>query len=315
MKKDLWETQLDHSLNDEPFWIPNKDVKELKEWIDEKTGIDVFYGTQFLQSLKAEEMEKHLMRYPLLPYGLIVSGQQWQKINRQILSGRMFKSPVPIFMREEMSNENHQTSFVIINGTEKELLSDKNQFTNWKIKITKQIEDKKDTLVEIEKTEASLRRILKEMDRFLSGELSSDIEKAIKQEQVALLSKKTNLQEITTQEEKEKELQLQLKEQLEKTKRKIETLTKDVKTLETFEQEKTIHQENKRVKQEKEKHKEALILAQEEIGKEHQQIVDLQDKWNQTYLEWKLSTEQNIKEISFFIEGAVFPSDEKADLM
>ena len=42
------------------FWIANEDVKELKEWIDEKTGIDVFYGTQFLQSLSTEEMAKHM---------------------------------------------------------------------------------------------------------------------------------------------------------------------------------------------------------------------------------------------------------------
>ena len=179
IKKELWETQLDHSLNDEHFWIANKDVKELKEWIDEKTGIDVFYGTQFLQSLSAEEMANLSLTYPLLPYGLVVSGHQWQNINQQVLSGRMFKSPVPIFMREEMNSENHQPSFVIVNGTEKELLTDKNQFTNWKIKIAKQIEEKKETLIEIEKTETSLRRMLKEIDRFISSELSSDIEKDI----------------------------------------------------------------------------------------------------------------------------------------
>ena len=190
IKKDLWEIQLDHSLNDEHFWIPNKDVKELKEWIDEKTGIDVFYGTQFLQSLSKEELATYLLTYPLLSYGLVVSGQQWQKINQQVLSGRMFKSPVPIFLREEMNSENHQPSFVIINGTEKELLIDKNQFTNWKIKIAKQIEEKKETLIEIEKTETSLRRILKEIDRFLSTELAVDIERAFNQEQDSLLSKK-----------------------------------------------------------------------------------------------------------------------------
>ncbi|MBT2737245.1 hypothetical protein [Bacillus sp. ISL-7] len=313
IKKDLWETQLDHSLNDEPFWVANKDVKELKEWIDEKTGIDVFYGTQFLQSLRAEDLAKNLMKYPLLPYGLVVSGQQWQKINQQVLSGRMFKSPVPIFLREEMNSEYHQTSFVIINGTEQELLTDKNQFTNWKIKIAKQIEEKKDTLLEIEKTETSLRRVLKEIDRFLSSDLSIDIEKALNQEQNALLSKKKNLQEIKAQEEKEKELQLQLKEQLENTKSKIEKLTKDVETLEDFDQEKTLHQENKRVKLEKEKQKEALGSQQQEIGKELQNTVELQNQWNQTYLEWKLTSEQTIKEIRFFIEEAVFPTDEKAD--
>ena len=60
LKKNYGKHRLDHSLNDEPFWIANQDVKELKEWIDEKTGIDVFYGTQFLQSLSTEEMAKHL---------------------------------------------------------------------------------------------------------------------------------------------------------------------------------------------------------------------------------------------------------------
>ncbi len=68
------------------------------------------------------------------------------------------------------------------------------------------------------------------------------------------------------------------------------------------------------MKLEKEKQKEALSLEQQEIGKEHQQYVELQNKWNQTYLEWKLTTEQNIKEIAFFIEEAVFPADEKAEL-
>ncbi|MBM7651415.1 hypothetical protein [Neobacillus cucumis] len=313
IKKDLWETQLDHSLNDEHFWIANKDVKELKEWIDKKTGIDVFYGTQFLQSLSIDEMTNYLLRYPFLPYGLVVSQHQWQKINQQFLSGRMFKSPVPIFLREEMKYENHQPSFVLINGTERELLTDKNLFTNWKIKIAKQIDEKKDTLVEIEKTETSYRRILKEIDRFLLGELSSDIERALHQEQNALLSKKSKLQEIITQEEKEKELQLQLKEQLEHTKRKIEKHSKDVDTLEGFDQEKSLYQENKRVRLEKQKQQETLVSQQQEIVKEHEEIVDLKNKWNQTYVEWKLTTEQTIKEISFFIEGAAFPADEKAD--
>ncbi|USK51819.1 hypothetical protein LIT38_10400 [Bacillus sp. CMF12] len=313
IKKALWETQLDYALNDEHFWIANNDVKELKEWIDEKTGIDVFYGSQFLQSLKPDEIVSHMLSHPLLPYGLVVSRPQWEKMNKQVLAGRMFKSPVPIFMREEMTGENQQNSFVMITGTEKELLTDKNQFTNWKIKIAKQIEEKKDTLLEIEKTESSLRRILKEIDRFLSHDLAGDIERALLQEKEALLSKKTELQAIIVQEEKEKERQLGLREQLEKTKVKIEKLLKDVETLENFNHEKSLHQENKRVKQEKEKQKEAFESVQKELGNEHQTIVGLQEKWSQTYLEWKLSAEQNIKEISFFIEGAVFPAAEKAE--
>ncbi|WP_071394640.1 coiled-coil domain-containing protein [Bacillus tuaregi] len=314
IKKDLWEIQLDQSLNDEHFWIPNKDVKELKEWIDEKTGIDVFYGTQYLQSLRNDEVPSYLIAYPLLPYGLVVNQQQWLKINQQVLSGRMFNSPVPIFLREDMTSNQHQPSFVLINGTERELLSDKNQFTKWKIEITKQIDEKKETLIEIEKTENSLRRLLKETDRLISSELSSDLEKAITQEQNHLLSEKTKLQEVILQEDKEKEIQLQLKEKLAKTKRKIGQLVKDIEALETYKIERSLDQETKQEKLAKEKQNEALKLEQLKIEKELQNTVELENEWNQTYLEWKVAIEQNIKEIASFIEDAVFPADEKAEL-
>ncbi|MCS0652465.1 hypothetical protein [Cytobacillus firmus] len=313
LKKALWETQLDYALNDEHFWIANNDVKELKEWIDEKTGIDVFYGSQFLQSLKPDEMASHMLSHPLLPYGLVVSRPQWEKINKQVLSGRIYKSPVPIFMREDMADENQQNAFVMITGTEKELLADKNKFTNWKIQIAKQIDDQKDTLAELEKTETALRRIIKEIDRFLSHDLAIDIEKVLLQEKEALLSRETELQAIIVQEEKEKELQLGLREQLEKTKEKIEKLSKDAEYLTEYDREKSMHQENKRVKQEKEKQKEVFEKLQNELGNELQTIADLQEKWSQTYLEWKLSAEQNIKKIGFFIDGAAFPAAEKAE--
>lgn len=313
LKKELWETQLDHSLNDEHFWVANRDVKELKEWIDEKTGIDVFYGSQFLQSLSAEEMAKYLVTYPLLPYGLVVNGHQWEKINQQALSGRMFKSPVPIFLREEMNNEPQESSFVMLNGTERDLLTDKNYFTSWKREIGKQIEEKKEALSETELTENTLRSILKEIDRFASNELSSDFEKAIHHEQNLLVSKKANLQEVILQQDKEKEYQTQLTEQLEKNKVKIEKLSNAVEKLDEFEDEKAPHLENKRVKLEKEKQKEAFTGELNEIGNEHETIVELQNKWSQTYFEWKLTTEQTIKEIAFFIEGAAFPAEGNAD--
>lgn len=313
IKKELWEIGMDHTLNDEPFWIANKDVKELKEWIDEKTGIDVFYGSQFLQSLPPEEMVKSLQQSPLLPYGLVVSGQQWQKINAQLLSGRLFNSPVPIFLREEMNGEQHPSSFVILNGTEEKLLTDRHQFTNWKIEIEKQMDEKQETLIEMEKTETSYRRVLKEIDRFLSSQLSSELKKTLNGEQTTLLSRKAQLQEIVTQQEEEKELQLGVKEKQEKTKRKIAQLKKDLEILEEYEDDKVQHQENVRVKQEKEKQKEVLVTRQQEIANEHKSMIDLQNEWNQTYLEWKVTIEQNLKEIAIFIEEAAFPADEKAE--
>jgi len=313
VKKELWETQLNHSLNNDHFWIANKDVKELKEWIDEKTGIDVFYGTQFLQSLTPEELAKTLLNYPLLPYGLVVSQHQWQKINQQVLSGRLFNSPVPIYLREEMSQEKHPSSFVIVNGNEQALITNKNDFMSWKLEIAKQIEEKQETLDEIEKTEVSFRSILKEIDRFLSSELSIDLERSLTQEQNALVAEQVKLQEISAQEQKEKEWQRQIKEQLDQAKRKSKKLATDLETITAFEKEKAQHQENKQWKLEKEKQKEALTIKQQEISTEHQTIVNLKSKWKQTYFEWKLTIEQTIKEIVVFIEDAAFPSEEKED--
>ena len=70
--------------------------------------------------------------------------------------------------------------------------------------------------------------------------------------------RKRNYRKSQDKRKKKKNIQLELKEQLEKTKQKIEKLAKDVETLEDFDQERTVHQENKRVKVEKEKQKEAF---------------------------------------------------------
>ncbi|MEH6943146.1 hypothetical protein [Bacillus sp. JJ722] len=312
LKKELWEMQLDHYLNDENYWIANQDVKELKETIDEKTGIDVFYGSQFLQSLTDEERLQYLDMYPLLPFGLVVSQHQWEKINQQVLASRMFKSPVPVYMREEMTGTTQQ-SFVIINGDERGLFTSKNAFIKWKASIAEQIEDKKDTLIELEKTESSLRHILKEIDRLAASELCSEIDTLLKNEEIAISETKAELFTIEKEEEKEKEKQVLLRERTDQTQKIIEKSAKEAETLITFEKEKSDNQENKRVKEEKEKKKVQLLTQQSDVEKEHQHMLQLQKEWNQTYLEWKLSLEQDIKEIARFIENAIFPPNNKAE--
>lgn len=306
-KKALWATQLDHSLNDERFWIANNDLKELKEWIDEKTGIDVFYGTQFLQSLSADAMADYLSKFPLLPYGLIVSRAQWQKINQQLLSGRMFKSPVPIFLREEM-NKDKELSFVLINGAEQQLLLNEQHFLKWKDNMGKEIESKKEALGEIEKTEHSLLQTLKNMERTASGQLSIELEKDLSSTEKERSVKLAEQQKISADTEKEKQFQRELKALMEKTKEKIVSASEAAATLKEYKQEKKHAAEQQVILQEKTNYKEACLKQQEEIVKELQGNMDLQSEWKETFFEWKLTIEQNIKEIAIFIEEAAFPS-------
>ena len=54
-------------------------------------------------------------------------------------------------------------------------------------------------------------------------------------------------------------------------------MLKNVETLVDFDREKSLHQENKRVRGEKEKLKDALSIGQQEIGIEHQKNAELQN--------------------------------------
>ena len=206
-----------------------------------------------------------------------------------------------------------QLSFVVVNGEEQALLTDKSAFLTWKASITEQIEEKKETLAEYEKTAISLQRILKEIDRIQAGEMCIGLEQALESEEATILRIKAELKQMINEEQKEKEHQLQLRDQMDKAKVIIEKSTKELETLTEFEQERNLYQENVRVKEEKEKKKGLLLIEQQEIEKDQRDVQQMQDKWNQTYLQWKLSCEQEIKGIARFVEEALFPEDEKTE--
>ncbi|WP_139891911.1 hypothetical protein [Bacillus sp. D386] len=312
VKKELWESQLDHYLNDENFWIANQDLKEFKEWIDEKTGIDVFYGTQYLQSLDEDERLHHLESYPLLPFGLVVSRNQWEKINHHLLQGRLFKSPVPVYLREEM-NGTPVSSFVVLHGEEHELITNRNEFMKWKIAISKKIEEKKDVLDELGKSERSLRRLYNELNRMTDTDLCVDIAKFIEQEEKEISKADTELKRTVQILDKEKELHAQLREQLNQKVVRIEECGKHVDALEAFILEKEKYEEHKQLLEAKEVHKATLIAQQAEIAKDLDELNDRSAQWNQTYLEWKLAIDQSIKEIVQFVHSASFPPAEKME--
>ena len=110
---------------------------------------------------------------------------QWQKINQQVLTSRMFKSAVPIYMREEMTGTKEQ-SFVVIHGMEANLLKDREQFDKWKLTISEQIAEQKETLSELEKSEEMLRRMMKEIDLLSEMELCVDLKLVIEQQDMLL---------------------------------------------------------------------------------------------------------------------------------
>ena len=312
IKKELWEAQTDHYLNDESFWIANQDVKQMKEWIDEKTGIDVFYGSQYLQSLDEKARKQHLDSYPLLPFGLVVSQIQWKKINHHLLQGKIFRSPVPIFLREEMK-DGDQASFVVIDGEERDLLMDRQSFAKWKSQMAKQIDEKKEALDEFMKTERSIRRLIKDIDRMADADLCMDLTKQMEKQEALIDSAHKELTHTVKTLEKERELQTQLQEQMNQKQGRIDETERDILEVTAFVEEKSQSEETKTVLSEKEKLRDRLAIEQEELSKTLEDLTTTLSQWNHTHLEWKLAMEQDLKEIRQFVEGAAFPALEKVE--
>ncbi|WP_462405130.1 coiled-coil domain-containing protein [Gracilibacillus sp. Marseille-QA3620] len=312
IKKELWEVQTDQYLNDESFWIANQDVKQMKEWIDEKTGIDVFYGSQYVQSLDDEAKRQHLKSYPLLPFGLVVSQIQWEKINHHLLQGKIFRSPVPIFLREEMK-DGGTDSFVIIDGEERDLLMDRQSFAKWKTSMAKQIEEKKEAIQEFAKTEQAIRRLTKDIDRMTDADLCTDLLRQMEKQEALIDSAQRELTHTVKTLEKERELQTGLQEQMNQKQRRIDETEKDLAEVTAFVEEKHQSEDNKTVLAEKEKRRDKLTTEQQELGKLLDDYTVRLAQWNHTHLEWKMAMEQDLKEIGAFVEDAVFPTLEKTE--
>ncbi|WP_416198647.1 MAG: Chromosome segregation ATPase [Sporanaerobacter sp.] len=109
-KKNLWESNIDKSLNkDREYWIPNKDILDLKERII-SVGINVQTGMEFLNGMKKEEIQEILKANPSFIYGLVIGNEEdWKIIEKTIDRDFLVRNLVPIYLRTNMGN--HEKEF------------------------------------------------------------------------------------------------------------------------------------------------------------------------------------------------------------
>ena len=175
-----------------------------------------------------------------------MSQNQWEKINHHLLQGKIFRSPVPIFLREVMK-DGDQASFVVIDGEERGLLVDRQSFMKWKSQMAKQIDEKKEALEEFIKTERSIRRLIKDIDRMADAEICMDLSKQMEKQEALIDSAHKNLAQTVKTLEKERELQAQLQEQMNQKQRRIDETEKDILAVTAFVEEKSQTEETKTV--------------------------------------------------------------------
>ncbi|PKR77834.1 hypothetical protein CEY16_07855 [Halalkalibacillus sediminis] len=144
-QKALWQKQLDKSLNNNEFWIANKDLKRVKEKLD--SYMDVTYGTEFLQSLPENQMLHELKANPLLPYSLIVE-QEYSEITHGNVE--VFHSPVPVYVRSQMNKSGIENHF-LVTGQETSIIKNQFIFLEWKNQLDEELKTNLSLVEELEK--------------------------------------------------------------------------------------------------------------------------------------------------------------------
>ena len=137
LKLELWENNMDKSLNIENYWVPNKDALAVREKIG-GLGITVQLGTEYLSHVDEEEKRELIEKYPMMAYGLLIGNEKdWQIIKDNLTEELFLRALIPVFIRSQMKSGIGE-SFKILEGYEMRLVLEPEEYMNWQ----KEIQDK-----------------------------------------------------------------------------------------------------------------------------------------------------------------------------
>lgn len=154
LHRTIWEKSIDHLLNKEDYFIPNKDVVLIKEEI-KKLGIYAETGTEYLKGLNGEEGFSLLEQHPGFLYSVVIKSQKdWELIVKNISRDLFLNNMVPVYIRSEMQSKGKE-SFRSITGKACELADDI-RYAQWK-------DTMKSEIAGLSQTEENIRKDLKAM--------------------------------------------------------------------------------------------------------------------------------------------------------
>jgi uncharacterized protein YktB (UPF0637 family) len=304
IERNLWLSQMNQTLNDQEYWIANADLKEMKDALDRQ--VDVYYGTEFLKGLNREDRETYHNRFPLLPYGLVLSRKSYQKIDFSRIKTSVQQSPVLFFLSEEMG-VNPSSSLLVWTGDEKGLILDEKELDKWKKKEDDERQTLEEERISLTKTEVAIRKAIRSLHILQSGSLAADIEKQL---DVTDDDIKETEHRLRLTKEEESMVQRKLKDN-ERLQREIEQqlirCQETVNTLRKYKGEESLYREDlsmlTEAKEQKEVQEERVKEAKREIKRFKSEI----ELWKTTYFRWQAEIEGDLKMLSVLKAGLVFP--------
>lgn len=158
IQRSIWEKNIEKSLNKENYFIPNKDILEIKEEI-KRLDINVQTGAQYLQKIDEKDRLSLLDASPGFLYSLVIGSQKdWESIQRNISKDLFINNMVPIYIRTEMKAQSSE-QFKIIHGKAFDLVNE-DAYSLWKFEMEEEIE-------KLSQTEGSIAEDLANIDQII----------------------------------------------------------------------------------------------------------------------------------------------------
>ncbi len=307
----IWEKSLDRVLNQEDYFMPNKDVALVKQEIA-RLDIYVETGAEYLKTLGAEEAEALLQEHPGFLYGVVIKSEKdWELIKKNISPELFLNNLVPVYIRAMMDYK-EQEIFKTIRGPAFDLVN-YSVYRLWQEKMDRNLEELGHLAQNLENDVREIRELQEDLN-FIA---KTDTAWILQQQAQAEEEKLNKLsEEIRNRQEEILGLKTRISQaeaELKTNNRDLAQLNDDIKQMEIY------------IEKVNELEKERVIIAkvqaeQQQLKETAQQLEDNIDQLDseqriidKSYLGWKNSLEQILQSVKEVWARAEYQEISEAD--
>ena len=242
IQEKVWLVNQDRLINTKEFWIPNREILKLKQFIQSQ-NIHAMTGTEYLARIDDSKILEGLLEdYPLLPYGLVIEKfDHYLRVDKN-LEKELSHFPVPIFIREFMHKSTDET-FQLLKNSGISFVKDKKEFKKWINSLDQQFDIYMDTKKVLENKISRTRKTIQGLKDLKSEEFSSVLyhqREALVEKREKLISEKNKVKEVSDKTEedivKSKEVSKALENTLESLRKKQLIVNEYIEALRIFEE-------------------------------------------------------------------------------
>lgn len=304
IQSSIWEKNIQKSLNNEDYFIPNRDILRLKREIEE-LDIHVETGTEYLQNIKDDERQEILDKNSGFIYSLVIgSEREWDILKKNINDDIFLNNLIPIYIRSDMGR-NFENGFKYVHGKAHELV-DFNFYNQWKNNIEEDFYKLNLTKGNINEDIKIIEKTKNELNLICNRDLAFDLNRKLRELESSILEKEDLIRNY------EEELSnlintLELgKADLDKIKKALDDLAKDIELIEDYIGElKKIEEKQIKingVNKDLDNINQDISIIDDNI----EEIRYRQDHVKDNYYKWKIKIDIIIKRVKNILNDAIY---------